>query len=188
MEDKKIIDLFWQRNELAIAEVDKKYSKYCFKIAWNILSNFEDSEECVNDTWFSAWKRIPPTRPSILSAFLGKITRDFAIDCFRKKKAAKCIDTHMVDIEGEVEKLNLFLADGPEKHLEMKGIVVCINCFLKALLMEERDIFVRRYWYLDSIDNIAIRHKCSESRIKSKLFRIRKKLLKKLEIEVGYVR
>ena len=85
MEDEKIIELFWQRDETALTEVENKYANYCFAIAWKILMNREDSEECVNDTWLAAWNTIPPKRPSILPSFLGRITRNFAIDTLRKK-------------------------------------------------------------------------------------------------------
>lgn len=89
MKDTEIIDLFWKRDESAIQELKNKYFGYCYKIAWNLLENHEDTEECLNDTWFAAWRRMPPHRPTVLSAFVGKITRGFAIDSFRKKHAAK---------------------------------------------------------------------------------------------------
>ena len=106
MEDTYIIDLFWRRDENAIQLVDKKYNSTCYSIAWKILMNREDSEECVNDTWFAAWRYIPPKRPPKLVAFLGKITRGFAIDMLRKKHAAKRMDMHIANITEEVESLN----------------------------------------------------------------------------------
>ena len=107
MEDTYIIDLFWRRDENAIQLVDKKYNSTCYSIAWKILMNREDSEECVNDTWFAAWRYIPPKRPPKLVAFLGKITRGFAIDMLRKKHAAKRTDMHIADITEDVESLNI---------------------------------------------------------------------------------
>ena len=98
MEDTHIINLFLERSEDAIRQVEVKYEKFCFKIAWNILYNTEDSEECVNDTWLITWNKIPPKTPAKLSAFLGKITRNLALDNFRKKNASKRADTHMMDI------------------------------------------------------------------------------------------
>ena len=86
MEDIKIIELFFNRDETAIQELSNKYSGYCYKIVWNLLNNHEDVEECLNDTWLAAWEYIPPRRPSVLSAYVGKIARGFAIDCFRKKQ------------------------------------------------------------------------------------------------------
>ena len=102
MEDTDIIELFLNRSEEAIRQTDIKYSKLCFGIAWNILLNKEDSEECVNDTWLITWNEIPPKIPKILSAFLGKITRNQAIDCLRRKNAFKRPDSHMADINGEL--------------------------------------------------------------------------------------
>ena len=111
MEDIHIINLFLERSEDAIRQVEVKYEKFCFKIAWNILYNTEDSEECVNDTWLITWNKIPPKTPTKLSAFLGKITRNLALDNFRKKNASKRADTHMMDICGEVEKLENTIKD-----------------------------------------------------------------------------
>ncbi len=109
MKDAQIIELFWQRDETALTEVENKYANYCFAIAWKILMSREDSEECVNDTWLAAWNTIPPKRPSILSSFLGRITRNFAISNLRKKYAAKRPDMHMTNMDNilrEVEVLN----------------------------------------------------------------------------------
>ena len=97
MEDIKIIELFFNRDETAIQELSNKYSGYCYKIVWNLLNNHEDVEECLNDTWLAAWEYIPPRRPSVLSAYVGKIARGFAIDCFRKKQAAKRMDGHVAE-------------------------------------------------------------------------------------------
>ena len=115
MEDTHIINLFLERSEDAIRQVEVKYEKFCFKIAWNILYNTEDSEECVNDTWLITWNKIPPKTPTKLSAFLGKITRNLALDNFRKKNASKRADTHMMDICGEVEKLENTIKDYVEE-------------------------------------------------------------------------
>ena len=106
MKDTEIIDLFWKRDESAIQELKSKYFGYCYKIAWNLLENREDTEECLNDTWFAAWRRMPPHRPDVLSAFVGKITRGFAIDSFRKRHAAKRGVPHGDDVCGETEGLN----------------------------------------------------------------------------------
>ena len=106
MEDIKIIELFFNRDETAIQELSNKYSGYCYKIVWNLLNNHEDVEECLNDTWLAAWEYIPPRRPSVLSAYVGKIARGFAIDCFRKKQAAKRMDGHVADVCGEMDELS----------------------------------------------------------------------------------
>lgn len=183
MEDSKIIELFWNREETALKEASDKYGRFCFGIAWKILANREDSEECVNDTWFTAWRSIPPASPSILSAFLGRITRNHAIDKLRKKYAAKRMDLHMsfvTDITEEVEALNRQLACSLDRQIEEKELIRLIDMFLESLSERDRDIFMRRYWHMDSITEIAKRHGISESSVKSNLFRVRKKLKKAL--------
>ena len=176
MEDIHIINLFLERSEDAIRQVEVKYEKFCFKIAWNILYNTEDSEECVNDTWLITWNKIPPKTPTKLSAFLGKITRNLALDNFRKKNASKRADTHMMDICGEVEKLENTIKDYVEEDIKKKEILTILEKFLSDLKAGDRDIFVRRYWYMDNIKDIAKRHGCSETKIKSSLFRSRNRL------------
>ncbi len=106
MEDKQIVRMFLDGEQKAIQELDKKYNRFCFKIAWNILNNREDSEECVNDTWFRTWNYIPPKEPAILSSFVGRITRGLALDRLRKKYAQKRVDMHMADLEAETAKLD----------------------------------------------------------------------------------
>ena len=191
MEDTQIIELFWKKDEVALKEVDKKYNHFCFGIAWKILTNKEDSEECVNDTWLKAWNCIPPTKPAILSTFLGRITRNFAIDNLRKKYAAKRLDLHMdnsiSEITQEVEVLNRQAVYCLDEQMEEKELIRSINNFLSRLSRKDRDIFMRRYWHMDSISDIANRHKESQSSIKSNLFRTRKKLRKILEKEGYYV-
>ncbi|WP_418419047.1 RNA polymerase sigma factor [Blautia sp.] len=179
MEDTDIIELFLNRSEEAIRQTDIKYSKLCFGIAWNILLNKEDSEECVNDTWLITWNEIPPKIPKILSAFVGKITRNQAIDCLRRKNAFKRVDTHMADINGELERLEETVQYSLEHNIKRQEILDILDEFLKGLKEEDRDIFVRRYWYMDDIKEISRRHSVSESKVKSSLFRSRKKLWKK---------
>ena len=106
MEDTEIIDLFWERDETAIEELSSKYFGYCYKIAWNLLENHEDVQECLNDTWFAAWKRMPPHRPLALPAFVGKITREFAIDFFRKKHADKRSERRRKNVCGEMDGMS----------------------------------------------------------------------------------
>ncbi|MDO4677364.1 MAG: sigma-70 family RNA polymerase sigma factor [Eubacteriales bacterium] len=183
MEDAYIIDLFWKRDENAIELVDKKYNSVCYSIAWNILTNREDSEECVNDTWFAAWRYIPPKRPSRLAAFWGKITRGIAIDMLRKKYAARRTDMHMANISEEVECLSSAINHNLDEHMEVGELIKIINDFLGDLSARDRDIFVQRYWVMESIKNIAARHKMSEGAIKQNLLRNKKKLKKILEKE-----
>ncbi|MFG6382897.1 MAG: sigma-70 family RNA polymerase sigma factor [Lachnospiraceae bacterium] len=183
MEDKQIIQMFLNREESAIQEIDKKYNQYCFKIAWNILNNREDSEECVNDTWFRTWNYIPPKKPMILSSFIGKITRGLAIDCLRKKYAAKRPDLHMADIETETSKLDSIVANTLEEQISEKELFKILNGFLWELSESDRDIFLRRYWHIDTIKEIAFRHGKTEGSIKNSLYRNRKKLYKLLKKE-----
>lgn len=190
MEDTQIIELLWNRDEMALKEIGKKYTRFCFSIAWKILENKEDSEECVNDTWFAAWRYIPPKRPTILSCFLGKITRNFAIDNLRKKYATKRVDLHMtntiIDLVQETKELNQQLTYSLDEHMNEKELIQIINTFLRTLKDADRDIFIRRYWHMDSIENISKRHGKSKSSIKSNLFRTRNKLKQVLKKE-GYL-
>lgn len=182
MEDTEIVDLFWRREENAVTELSNKYSRYCYKIAWNLLENHEDAEECLNDTWFAAWSCMPPKRPAVLSAFVGKITRGFAIDLFRKKRAAKRPDSHREDLCGEMDELNFTYTI--EDQMAEKELVQTIEEFLYRLPPADRDIFIRRYWYLDSIRDIARRHRVTEGCVRTNLCRNRKKLYRLLRQEV----
>nr|WP_302227288.1 sigma-70 family RNA polymerase sigma factor [uncultured Marvinbryantia sp.] len=183
MEDRDIIALFWDRNQSAISAVSEKYNHYCWQIAWNIVGSREDSEECVNDTWLSTWTYMPPKRPTVLSAFLGRITRGLAIDCLRRKYAAKRTDMHIADIAGEVESLADTAFYTLDEYMERKELVQVLNDFLRSLPAVDRDIFIRRYWYMDSIRDIAGQYGFSVSKVKSNLFRNRRRLKKFLEKE-----
>ena len=182
MKDTEIIDLFWKRDESAIQELKSKYYGYCYKIAWNLLENREDTEECLNDTWFAAWRQMPPHRPDVLSAFVGKITRGFAIDSFRKRQAAKRGMLYRDDVCEETAELNF--SNTVDEQMAQKELVRVIEEFLSKLREADRDIFIRRYWYLDSIKEIAKRHGVTEGCVKTNLCRNRKKLYRMLEQEV----
>lgn len=116
MNDDEIINLFLKRDENGIIELSTKYHPYCYKIAWNLLANREDAEECLNDTWFSVWSQIPPTHPPVLAHFCGRITRNLSIDCLRKKFAGKRPDVHMADVMEEMEQLNVTYGIITERH------------------------------------------------------------------------
>ena len=184
MEDQKIIDLYWQRSEQAIQETDAKYGGYCFSIAYNILTNREDSEESVSDTYLSAWHAMPPKRPGILSAFLGKITRHISIDRWRRRSAQKRGGGEIVLA---LEELEDCLSDGysTEEAVQKKELAVFINRFLDTLPETERNIFLCRYWYVDSVKDIADTFGFSVGKVNSMLFRTREKLRRALEKE-GY--
>lgn len=182
MEDRTIVNLFLDRKESALTEIESKYGKYLLKIAYNILYNTEDSKECVNDTYLKAWNSIPPHEPQVLSVFLGKITRRLAIDIFRKKHAEKRGNS---DFAVSLYELDECLPDdfSTEAVFEQSELSKCINRFLLSLTRENRNIFVCRYFYSDSIKDIANFLGTSESKIKSSLYRSRKTLKEHLKKE-----
>ncbi|MDO5153880.1 MAG: sigma-70 family RNA polymerase sigma factor [Eubacteriales bacterium] len=175
MDDQKIIDLYWSRSESAISESNQKYGKYCYSIAYNILTNNEDAEECVSDTYMAAWKAMPPQRPSILATFLGKITRNLSIDRWRSRSRYKRGGGEIILALEELEEC---VSDSQtvEKAYEQKLIALVFNRFLESLQETERQIFLCRYWYLDSIADIANYYGFSNSKVTSMLYRTRKKL------------
>ena len=175
MEDQQIIDLYFARSEQAIQETDNKYGGYCFSIAYNILANREDSEESVSDTYLAAWKHIPPRRPGILSAFLGKITRHLALDRWRSRNAYK---RGGGEVPLALEELGECVspADTPEDAFARKELERTVNRFLDSLPETERSVFLCRYWYLDPIEKIAANFGFSQSKVTSMLHRTRGKL------------
>lgn len=181
MEDEKIIDLYWDRDQSAILKTEEKYGSYCHRIAWNILYNKEDCEECVNDTWMRAWNAMPTERPNILSAFLGAITRNLSLDRYRKQHTKKRGEGEVAFVFDELQ--DCLMAEGPEQQMDANLLVDALNRFLERMEKENRIIFVRRYWYMDSIDAIAKRFSISESKVKSSLFRSRNKLRDYLQQE-----
>ena len=184
MDDRRIVDLYWQRNESAISETAAKYGQYLYSISYQILINAEDAEECVNDTYSDAWNCMPPHRPSVLSSFLGKITRRISIDLWRKNRAEKRgggeIPVALDELEECVSGTGSIEAEIERLELQRK-----LNDFLLALPQTERQVFICRYWYFDSIADIARQFASSEGKIKSMLFRTRNKLRAMLEKE-GY--
>ena len=175
MEDAQIVELFFARNETAIEETAKKYSKYCYSIAYNILTNRSDAEETVSDTYLGAWRAIPPHKPQRLNTFLGKITRRLALLKWKARNAQKrgggetalALEELGECISGE---------DTPERMMEMKELSQYLNAFIKTLPETEQRVFVCRYWYLYSVKTIASQFSYSESKVKSMLSRTRKKL------------
>lgn len=184
MEDQRIIDLYWQRSEQAIRETDIKYGGYCYAIAYNILSNREDSEESVSDTYMAAWRSMPPRKPNILPAFLGKITRHMSIDRWRKKNADKRGGGETVLALEELENC-VSGEESVENTLQRKELIVTVNRFLDSLPQTERNVFLSRYWYVDSIGDIAEKFGFTEAKVNSMLYRTRAKLRKALAKE-GY--
>lgn len=184
MEDQGIIALFFDRSEQAIVETDKKYGGYCYSIAYNILDNREDSEESVSDTYMAAWNMIPPRRPSFLNAFLAKITRHISIDRWRKRSAKKRGGAEIILALEELE--DCVDAKDVETEFAQKELAKLLNDFLSSLSETERNIFLCRYWYLDSIQTISEASGFTQSKVTSMLHRLRGRLRKKLS-EEGYL-
>ncbi len=182
MEDREIVELYWQRSDLAISETEQKYGRYCRSIAYSICGRHEDAEECVNDTWLRAWNRMPDQRPAVLSAFLGCITRNIAINRIKAKNRLKRGGGEAVLALDELEDCIPGGTD-PEKVLVERELEKAIGGFVSKLPEAERMLFVLRYWYVASIDEIAEKTGFSKGKIKSSLFRTRGKLRRYLQEE-----
>ena len=176
MEDEKIIGLYWERSEDAIAETASKYGRLFFRIADNILSDQEDSEECVNDTYLGLWNAIPDARPSPFAAFAGRITRNLALKKYEYRSAAKRNPQAIRSFEELRECVSG--RTSVENKVEERRIEQLIDAFLWQQREETRTVFLRRYWYIDSISVIADRYGMKENTVKSILFRTREKLRK----------
>lgn len=185
MDDELIIELYWNRAENAISETESKYGAYCNSIAYGILQSKEDAQESVNDTYLDAWNAMPPHRPYNLATFLGKITRRIAIDRWRSMTRVKRGGGEVTLALDELEQC-IAGSQPPEKEIEKKELVQAINRFLDTLPILERRIFLVRYWYMSSIQEIASHWGFSQSKVMSILFRTRNKLRRQLEKE-GYL-
>ena len=175
MEDAQIVGLYWARDERAIDESSGKYGAYCGSIAYNILADRQETEECVNDTWLGAWNSMPPHRPVLLAPFLGRITRNLAFNVYKKlhrdKRGGKNIDLVLDELAECVSG-----KDDPEQTLQAGDLARDIDLFLSSLPETKRRMFVLRYWYVDSIGDIAARLGMSENNISVTLSRIRGQL------------
>ena len=182
MDDSAIVQLYFDRSEDAISETDRKYGPYCYTIAHNILANKEDAEESVSDTYLAAWNAMPPRRPSILSTFLGKIIRRLSIDRWRIRTAYK---RGGGELPLALDELSECVSGGetPEQTLMRRQLALRFNQFLQGLPETERSVFLCRYWYIDSIAQIAERFGFTESKVTSMLHRTRGKLRTWLEKE-----
>ena len=182
MEDSSIVNLYWQRSDKAISETNRKYGRYCHTIAYNICGINEDAEECVNDTWFRAWNLMPDKRPAVLSTFLGKITRNLALDNLKAKNRKKRGGGEGFIALDELEecipdKMNL------ERDVESREFETAIGVFVSDLPETEKKVFVLRYWFLSPVTEISDKLGFSQSKTKSILFRTRKKLREYLQEE-----
>ncbi len=174
MEDRQIIEMYLQRNQDAIGYTQIKYGSYCYKIAYNILSNHEDSNECVNDTYIATWESIPPHRPNFFSAFLAKITRRLSISRLRENTAKKRNTENSLCFD----ELSECLTDKSEIYdsMEVEELKSIIEKFLYKRSKDERNIFICRYFFGDSISDISKQFNYSVSKIKTTLYRSRKEL------------
>ena len=180
MEDTQIIELYWARNEKAIAETDRAYGRQLHALANRILQNREDAEENVSDTYMRTWETVPPQRPRFFSAFLSKICRNLALDRLDWRNAAK----RNAEVVALTQEMELCIPDGGyDRKMEGREIGRVMEAFLNTLPKESRLIFLRRYLYVDTIGEIAKRYGISESKVKMQLHRTRAKLCTYLEKE-----
>lgn len=182
MEDSEIVALYWSRSENAIQETAEKYGRYCYSIAYRILSNRQEAEEGVNDAYLNAWNSIPPHRPAFLSTFLGKITRYVCLKKWRDQRTKKRGGGEIALVFEELSEC-LPHSQTIDEELGAKEIAKILNEFLMTLPAEERRVFVCRYWYLDSIADLSHQFNFSQSKIKSMLYRTRNKLMLTLKKE-----
>lgn len=180
MTDSQIIELFWKRNEAAIAQTDATYGRRLYTISDKILRSRQDAEESVNDTYMRAWETIPPQKPNYFFAYLAKLCRNFSLQRLQWNSAAKR-NGEVVSLTQEME--NCIPDRSHERRLEGKEIGRMLDRFLDSLSVESRLIFMRRYWYADSIQEIASRYHISQSKVKTQLHRTRNKLQQFLESE-----
>lgn len=175
MEEQEILSLYFDRDEAALTQTAQRYGPYCHHIAYGILHSRPDSEECVNDTWLSAWQAIPPTRPTCLRAWLGRVTRNLALDRCRRNDAHK---RGRRQLQLCLEELGECVSNtpGPQQQLETREIAAAVSVFLGRLSQTDRLLFLRRYWYLDSSRVLAHRLGLKEGQVNTRLHRIRKRL------------
>ena len=182
MEDHVIIQLYWDRDQQAIAESDRKYGSFCGTLARNILVSAQDAEECVNDTWLNAWRSIPPHRPERLSAYLGKITRNLALNRYKRlytqKRGQGQVELALAELEDCIPAQT-----GIEQIADEMALTSAMEAFLRTQTRTERSIFIGRYWYLYSIQQLAAAYQMSESKMVSLLYRMRNRLKRYLEKE-----
>lgn len=181
MNDIEIVELFWAREEAALSETDRKYRGYLMRIATNVLNNNEDGQEAVNDTYLKAWNAMPPHKPSLLSTFLGRITRQLSIDRLRTKTREKRGGSeYQLSLD---ELCDCAGTDDPERECETAELARAISAYLRGISKEKRAVFVWRYYFCEPLKDICARLGESESSVKSTLYRIRQGLKQHLESE-----
>ena len=180
MEDEKIVDLYWARSEKAVSETAAKYGKYCRTIAFNILASEEDAEECLNDTWMKAWNSMPQNRPSRLAPYLGKLTRWLSLTRLRENNSLKRGGGELPLVLDELAEV-LDSGVDIQRDLEIRELNLALRRLLDSLEKDERDVFLSRYWYMASVQEIAEKFGFSQSKVSTMLHRTRKKLLRQLK-------
>lgn len=175
MDDRRIVELFLERSEEAILETDIKYGRYCHKIAFNVLGNDEDSEECVNDAYMRAWGSIPPNEPDSMASYIGRITRNLALDKLRQKQSDKRGNGEVPVVLDELAEC-VSGHDELERRQDSAEIAAAIDSFLDELNSVERGVFMRRYWMMEPIADVANRYDISVSKTTTMLFRLRNRL------------
>ncbi len=184
LSDDAIIDLYWQRDESAIAATDKKYRKYLYAIAYNIVHEHTESEDCLNDTYMRTWDKIPPTRPNILQAFLAKITRNTAVDSVRRSTASTRIPSELTVSLSELDEC-IYAQSATDSEAHLHEIIRILNEYLHTLSDRMVTIFICRYYYADTISRIAKIVGSSERTVQRDLSLMRRELRMKLK-EGGY--
>lgn len=177
MDDRRIVELFLERSEEAILETDIKYGRYCHKVAFNVLGNDEDSEECVNDAYMRAWGSIPPNEPDSMASYIGRITRNLALDKLRQKQSDKRGNGEVPVVLDELAEC-VSGHDELERRQDSAEIAAAIDSFLDELNSVERGVFMRRYWMMEPIADVANRYDISVSKTTTMLFRLRNRLKK----------
>lgn len=181
MEDWKIIDLYWSRDEVAIHETKTKYGRLCYSIAMNILSNREDTEECVSDTYIRVWQSIPPQKPNFFAAYLGRIVRNLAINLWNKNHAQK----RFAGAELALSELSYCIPSlqTVEDQIETKDLSNVIDSWLRTLPKDDRVLFLRRYWFCDDLKSLASECDTTPNKLAGRIYRLRQKLKQVLEKE-----
>lgn len=182
MKDSEIIDLYWQRSEAAIAATAERFAAYCHAIAHRILGSEEDAQECVNDTWLAAWNSIPPRKPENLAAYLGKLARNLSLNRAKEYRTEKRGGGQRELALSELEEC-VPSPGSVEQVTEEIALTQALDRFLYAQSAPRRNIFIRRYWYLVPVRELAREYGMSESKTASLLFRMRKQLKQHLEQE-----
>lgn len=183
MDDKRIINLFFRRDEQAIAETRRKYGPYCNKIALNLLGSYEDAEECVSDALFAAWQKIPPLIPRSLRLFLGRLTRNLSVSRYRSLSAGK----RRCGMDDLLTELSDCLPDGNslEDRVDSRALAALISRWLDGLPPRDRELFVLRYWFCDSLTDIAVQAEETPQKLAQRTYQLRRSLKQFLEKE-GY--